>query len=154
MPEDVWQRVEKWLHATLADLICIRDEGEACERHRPNVLVVGQDELHPWARGMIWDFRKSPKECATLLDFHAPLDHTLNVEYLRQRLKDYPNQQIVAFIADGMRPWADVELQTVLVPHLMSLAKGFPSVVKELKRMSAPDLRWYSNHADFPFWPM
>ena len=51
---------------------------------------------------------------------------------------DYPNQPILSFIVDGVRPIADVELQTVLVPHLMSLANGFESVVKELKRMSAP----------------
>lgn len=100
------------------------------------------------------DFRKSPEQCATPLDFHAPLEHTLNVNYLLDRLHDYPNQQLLGFIAEGMRPWADVELQTVLVPHLMSLAKGFQSVVKEIQRMASPELRWYSTHLDFPFWPM
>ncbi|KAL1530135.1 hypothetical protein AB1Y20_001051 [Prymnesium parvum] len=154
MPSDTWRRVERWLSRTLDDLICIRDEGEGCKRSRPGVLVIGQSDLHPWARGVVWDFRNSPKVCATPLDFHAPLEHTLNVEYLTHRLRDYPNQQIVGFIAEGMRPWADVELQTVLVPHLLSLVKGFPSVVKEIKRMCAPELRWYSTHADFPFWPM
>lgn len=154
MPPAVWRRVERWLYRTLGDLICIRDEGENCERSRPGVLVIGQGDLHPWARGIVWDFRSSPSVCAKPLNYHGHLSHTLNVDFFKRRLRDYPNQQILGFIAEGMRPWADVELQTVLVPHLMSLAKGFPSVVKELKRMSAPDLQWYTTHADFPFWPM
>lgn len=36
----------------------------------------------------------------------------------------------------------------------MSLASGYDSVVKEIRRMSSPDLNWYSTHADFPFWPL
>ena len=154
MPARVWRRVERWLHRTLVDLVCIRDHGPQCERSRPGVLVIGQLELHEEARGRVWDFRLSPAECAVPLDYHAPLEHTLSIDYLQERLADYPNQELLGFIVEGVRPWADVELQTVLVPHLMSLANGFPSVVKELKRMSAPELRWYSMHADFPFWPM
>ena len=154
MPAWRWRKVERWLRIHLEDMICIRDEGKACERHRPHVLVIGQTELFEWARGYVWDFRHSPSECATPLDTHAPLEHTLNTDYFRRRLRDYPNQRILSFIVEGVRPRADVELQTVLVPHLMSLANGFDSVVKELKRMAAPELGWYSMHASFPFWPM
>lgn len=154
MPEATWRRVERWLQRSLDDLICIRDFGEACERQRPSVLVIGQSELHPWARGIIWDFRSAHSGCAKALDFHAPLQHTLNVEYLTRRLAEYPNQQLVSFLVHGAQPLADVELQTVMVPHLLSLAKGFPSVVKEIKRMASPELGWYSMHADFPFWPI
>lgn len=154
MPRITWRRVEGWLHRTLDDLICIRDNGTECERRRPSVLVVGQSELHPWARGIIWDLRACPAACATPLDFHEPLEHTLNVTYFKQRLANYPNQELLSFIVEGMRPWADVELQTVLVPHLLSLANGFQSVVKEIKRMSSPELNWYSLHSDFPFWPI
>lgn len=154
MPASTWRRVERWIQAALLDLICIRDHGEQCERKRPGVLVIGQSELHPWARGTVWDFRNASSECGKPLDFHAPLQHTLNVEYLQKRLHDYPNQQLLSFLVQGARPLADVELQTVLVPHLMSLSKGFPSVVKEIKRMASPDLNWYSLHADIPFWPI
>ena len=154
MPRWQWRRVQRWLGRHLADLECIRDQGADCERSRPPVIAVGQGVLHEWARGVVWDFRQSPLECATPLDFHAPLEHTLNVPYFQRRLSNYPNQQILSFISEGVRPLADVELQTVLAPHLLSLAGGFKSVVKELNRMSAPELGWYSRHADFPFWPM
>lgn len=95
-----------------------------------------------------------PLACAHPLEFHEPLQHTLNVKYLRRRLADYPNRQLVSFIEEGVRPWADVELQTVLAPHLISLANGFTSVVKEIRRMSAPELNWYSTLSGFPFWPI
>ena len=152
MPAWRWRGVERWLFMHLADMVCIRDQGTDCERLRPGTKVIGQEALFEQARGFVWDFRG--EGCGVPLDFHAPLQHTLNVEYFQQRLADYPNQRILSFIVEGVRPIADVELQTVLVPHLMSLANGFESVVKELKRMAAPDLRWYSMHSNFPFWPM
>ena len=154
MPHWRWRGVVRWLRRMLDDLVCVRDEGTDCDRRRPGVLVVGQLALHEWARNRVFDFRLSPSRCATYLDTHAPLDHTLNVDYFRRRLRDYPNQRILSFIAEGVRIRADVELQTVLVPHLLSLANGFSSVVKELKRMSTPELNWYSLHASFPFWPL
>ena len=154
MPPRVWGRVERWLHLTLVDLICIRDHGDECERSRPHALVVGPGELYWWAREHVFDFRRSPAACATLMDFHEPLQHTLNVDFFVRELRDYPNQRILGFIKNGVNYRAHVELQTVLVPHLLSLSKGFPSVVKELKRMSGADLQWYTHHADFPFWPM
>ena len=154
MPGNVWARVSAWLQATADDLVCIRDHGDACERKRPRVLVIGQADLHPWARGIVWDFRASPDECGRPLDTRAALQHTLNVDYFRRRLADWPNQHILGVIEDGVTYEADVELQTVLVPHLMSLSKGYDSVVKELNRMASPELQWYTYHADFPFWPM
>ena len=152
MPAWRWRGVERWLMMMLMDLTCIRDLGQDCERFRPPPKVFGQGILFEWARGMVWDFRGGG--CGVSLDFQAPIEHTLNVDFFRGRLTNYPNQRILSFIVEGVRPLADVELQTVLVPHLMSLAKGFESVAKELRRMSSPELGWYSLHASFPFWPM
>ena len=150
MPHWRWRAVQRWLMIMLADLVCVRDLGTSCERFRPRVLVMGQDALFPEYRNRIYDFRNSPSQCATYLDNHAPIEHTLKVDYFQRRLADYPNQRILSFIVHGVRPLADVELQTVLVPHLMSLANGFQSVVDELKRMSSPELGWYSMHPPLP----
>lgn len=68
--------------------------------------------------------------------------------------------KLLGFVVDGMRPWADVELQTqtVLVPHLMSLAKGFPSVGSQARRSSECQLLRCDNTADMQtspsFWPI
>ena len=154
MPPRVWAKVESWLYRMLKDLICVRDEGVDCDRHRPHTLVIGNAELYPEYQGRVYDFRDLRGGCAKVLDFHAPLELTLNADFFRSRLANYPNQRILSFILEGVRYQADVELQTVLTPHLLSLANGFDSVVKELKRMSSSELRWYTAHADFPFWPM
>ena len=51
------------------------------------------------------------------LDYHAPLDHTLNVDFFMRELRDYPNQMLLSMIQDGVRCMADVELQGVFIPH-------------------------------------
>ena len=154
MPPAEWRRVTRWLRQMGEDLVCIRDFGPACVRNRPGTFVMSRHALYPAARQHIWDFRKSPAECATPLDFDAPLDRSLNADFFKRRLANYPNQRILGFIVDGMRPLADVERQTVLAPHLLALANGYESVVKEMKRMASPELGWYTYHADFPFFPM
>ena len=126
------------------------------ERRRPSPLAIGQEELHPWARGVVWDCRPPTRAlhegCCVVADFHAPFESDLNLELFRRRLHGYPDQTLVANLLEGARLDADVELQTVLVPHLTSLPKGFASVEKELRRLHA--MGWYDFFSDFPFWPM
>ena len=45
MPAQTQRRVRAWLEMQLADLVCIRDLGEYCERRRPRAMAVGQCEL-------------------------------------------------------------------------------------------------------------
>ena len=146
-------RLTHWLHWAMDDLTCIRDKGDDCTRHRPPVLVISQQELYPKFRGIVWDFRSSPISCGVPLDFHADLEHTLNVEFFTRELGDYPNQRLLSMIQEGVRYLADVELQGVFIPHLTSLPKGFASVHKEFKRLHAEPLSWYGFHANLPFFP-
>ena len=71
---------------------------------------------------------------------------------LKRYLADYPDQALLAHLLEGVRLEADVELQTVLVPHLMSISQGFSSVSAELLRMQK--LGWYEWFPDIPMWPM
>jgi hypothetical protein len=48
MPHSIKWLVERWTNRTFADLRCIRDHGEDCERSRPRPLVVAQSQLYPW----------------------------------------------------------------------------------------------------------
>ena len=70
----------------LADLICIRDQGTDCERVRPPPKAFGQGILFEWAKGLVWDFRGDG--CGVPLDFHAPIEHTLNVAFFQERLSE------------------------------------------------------------------
>jgi hypothetical protein len=55
-------------------------------------------------------------------------------------------------LVEGVRYQADVELQGVFVPHLVSLPKGYASVRKELDRLER--LEWYEYYAALPFRPV
>ena len=160
MPESTRQRAYDWLQLNLDDLLAMQRAalaGESlAERRRPSPLAIGQEELHPWARGVVWDCRPPTRAlhegCCVVADFHAPFESDLNLELFRRRLHGYPDQTLVANLLEGARLDADVELQSVLVPHLTSLPKGFASVEKELRRLHAKG--WYDFFSDFPFWPM
>ena len=86
------------------------------------------------------------------MDYHAAIDPTFDLDYLKVRLKDYPDQRLLSLLVDGVRFMADVELQSVFVPHLTSISKGYASVDKELHRLAAEG--WYAFYASPPFWPM
>ena len=157
--ESAIERMYSWLDAQLQDLLHIQtqlSEGVEADKvdrgHRPSPIAIGQDEVQPWARGIVWDCRKLSSQCCVPLDFHAPLDTDLNLDALTELLSRYPDQTLVSYLLEGVRLEADVELQTVLVPHLMSLPKGFASVEKELRRLHTSG--WYEFFADAPFWPM
>ena len=158
MPESTRLIVKAWLQNTLDDLLSIQSGlsigilPDNLIRHRPKPLAIGQGQLHEWARGRVWDCRLLTTSCCVLVDFHAPINTHLNLEILASRLERYPDQTLVANLLEGVRLDADVELQTVLVPHLVSLAKGFASVEKEIRRLR--NLNWYDFFDDFPFWPM
>ena len=145
-------RVSGWLEAALLDLQLIEEDGEDAERRRPPPIAVGQLELHPWARGIVWDFTFERSQCGVPLDYTLPISTHLNLTYLGSRLADHPDQRLVSFLLEGVRLEADVELQSVFVPHLMSLAKGFHAVRKELRRMR--EKGWYEFFGHMPFWPM
>ena len=101
---------------------------------------------------MIWDFTFERSACGVPLDVTLPIQSNLNLDYLARELRDYPDQRLVSFLIEGVRFEADVELHTVLVPHLLSLAKGFGSVRKELTRLEG--LGWYKFFDHLPFWPI
>ena len=85
-------------------------------------------------------------------DFRALPDTHLDLSYLKRRLRYYPDQYLAANILEGVRLDADVELQSVWVPHLTSLPFGYASVGKELRRLRS--MGWYEFFSSLPFWPM
>ena len=148
-------RVYSWLSRALDQLRCIEEhprEHTGCELLRPPPLVLGQEAMLPWARGRVWDLTFERADCAVPLDMTLPLDSNFDLSRLRARLHGYPDQNLVSNLLEGIRFEADVELQTVLVPHLISLPMGFTSVRNELYRLEA--LGWYKFFDNLPFWPI
>ena len=157
LPPATRARVQQWLNHQLADLTAIRAALAAGQapasivRDRPRPLAIGQGEMHPWARGRVWDCRRIHAECCVVLDYSLPFESDLNLDFLRERLRHYPDQTARAMLTEGVRLDADVELQAVFVPHLTSLSLGFESVRKELRRLHG--LGWYDFLSNIPFWP-
>jgi hypothetical protein len=153
-------RFRSWVSKITDQLLCIENEEENCELLRPHPIALGQGAIEPWARGIVWDLTFERADCAIPLDFSLPIESNLKLPALRRRLlfhadgteRRYPDQRIVSMLLEGVRFEADVELQTVLVPHLISLPKGFASVRKELYRLQLED--WYRFYDHLPFWPM
>ena len=144
--------VRAWLRHSSRDRKPIRacaSSGETCERDRPPVQVFGNEDQYEWSRDRVWDCRG---QCCVVLDFHASPESGLNLTYIARRLRHYPDQYLVANLVDGVRLDADVELQSVFVPHLASLPLGYNSVAKELARLHS--LGWYDYTPELPFWPM
>lgn len=104
----------------------------------------------------MWDCppesKKTARGCCIVADFHAPFSTHLNLDWLRARLRSYPDQTLLANLLEGVRLDADVELQSVFIPHLASLPLGFASVEKELRRLHGKG--WYDFFPDLPFWPI
>jgi hypothetical protein len=138
------------MELSLADLICVRDFGADCERRRPGILILGQADQVPPARGFVWDFRG--EGCGVPLDFTRDITTHLDLDFLRRRLANYPNQQLVSMLLEGVRFQADVELQAVFNWHLVSLVNGYGSVDKELRRLR--EKGWYDFFAELPFFPI
>lgn len=157
LPEAV-ASLERWLEAMRADLININASlargvpPDQVERDRPPPLAIGQAELKPWARGRVWDCTRRESMCCVGSDFRRIPQSHLRLDWLRSRLASYPDQGLVSHLLEGVRLEADVELHSVLVPHLVSLPLGFASVDRELRRMQA--MGWYSFFQDVPFWPI
>lgn len=153
---DARERLTKWLQAQQYDLIQINQSlsrgvpAEKIERsHRPAAIAIGQSELEPWARRIVWDCRQS---CCHPLQYDVPFSTNLNLDLIERELGCYPDQQLLSFALEGARLQADVELQTILVPHLASLPLGFKSVDAEIRRLEG--LSWYEFFDDLPFVPV
>jgi site-specific DNA-cytosine methylase len=144
----------QWAERALIDLKNYRDMGPQATRSNNWVLAIGQNLFHPQARGKVFDLRNLDPEGVReipLLDFHEDAHVTFNKEFLAQELAKFPDQELLSFMLGGVIFKADLELQLVMLPHLLSLANGFASVETELKRLQSKG--WYEFFANIPFIP-
>lgn len=154
LPEGL-NRLETWLAAQRRDLLETRHQLESgvhpddVQRpHRPQPIAIGQSEMQPWAQGIVWDCRQA---CCFPLDVTETISSNLSLTFLMEELADYPDQELYSHVVEGVSLEADVELQTVMVPHLTSLPRGFASVAKELRRLQKAS--WYDFYWEPPFVP-
>jgi hypothetical protein len=145
--------MKEWFIEEVKDLECLEKYGPECDRRdKPSEVVIGQDQFHYCAAGYFWDCRG--EDCG-LLQYDAPLDSDFNLEeggFLREKLKDYPDQRLASNVLEGIRLEADLEMQIVLSPQLVSIGEGYDSVQKTVRELRS--LNFYDFYRSLPFGPI
>lgn len=101
-----WGKMRSWFQHQLRDLVSIKQQLEAgilpddVKRDRPPAAAIGQSEMMPWARGIVWDCRQ---QCCRPLNFSAPISSDLNLRLLKSELGCYPDQALLAYLLKGVR---------------------------------------------------
>ncbi len=150
------RRLREWSQKATQDLIRMREFGAAAGRKHKEVLVLSQEDLVPQARGVYWDLRGAREGRVVPLDFAAPLETHLNLDYLKVLceggvLTDYPDQQLISQLLLGVRYRDTLDMQIVLLPHLISFGAGCVEIQDEMHELA--DKGWYSFHNELPFVP-
>ena len=156
------ETISNWLQVESQHLNSVFDALAADDERPPRppghkCIAIGDEGFFESARGVVWDCREvaSTGQCR-VADFEADMSSDLNRAALRRELRDWPDQQMVDMILNGVQLQAEVPLQFVLCPHLGSLAEAPHSVESELIRLGrAKDgLRYLQAFGSLPFLPL
>jgi len=140
--------IPDWIRGQLQDIKRYKREGSNAKRVQNQILAIGQEMFLPQARGKVWDLRGPTIE---LLDYTEPTTTHLDLDLLKNELADFPDQELLGFMCEGVQFKADLEMQIVFCPHLMSLSHGVQSVEDELKKLI--EHGWYGIFDHMPFVP-
>ena len=143
--------ISDWVTQQLLFLMDIAENGSNAVRTSNQPLALGQDAFVPEARGIVWDLRWLADGVIFPVDFDEPIESHLNLELLRQLLSDWPDQELVSFLLEGVRYKADLAYQIVLLPHLVSLRDGYGSLQAEVEKYASAG--WYGLFSHPPFLP-
>jgi hypothetical protein len=129
--------ITTWLDATLTDMEAYARLGGSARRTHNTPLAIGQEYFWPEARGVVWDLRQFHAGTGPIspLDFNAPIKTGFDLDFVARELGDWPDRELVDMVQHGAQFKADVELQIVLSPHLVSLAVGFTNVDKGIQKL-------------------
>ena len=103
--------------------------------------IIGESGFWPDAYGIHWDMHTKVDGIIQPVDFNAPIEPWLNVEYLREQLPGWVDQQAFSFLENGVQYRADLPYQIVLIPHLESLQYGVKPIFHEMVKQQC--LGWY-----------
>ena len=130
--------------------------GREAGRKFNEVLALSQCDFVPEACGVYWDLREAHRGIVKPLDFEAPLGTHLNLDYLKLQcdqgyLKHCPDQEVLSQIMLGVSYKDTLDMQIVLLPHLISYADGCVQIRDEVFGLVKEG--WYSLHTLLPFVP-
>ena len=132
----VWAKVQAWCDGNAKDLLWMREHGADGKRpHKQQSLFLAQSDMVPEARGIVWDLRRASDGIIEPWDFTAPITSDLNLDFLEVLLSTCPDQELRSHLRHGVDFKADLPLQTVLMPHLNSIAENVDLCEREIDRL-------------------
>ena len=147
-----WEKLEKFLRQNVRDMEDMLANGSECQRlHKPRPLVLGQSDLVLEARDIVWDLRQASTGLIVPMDFLTPISTELNIGLIEKLLGWCPDRELLDHLRFGVDFKAELPLQTVLLPHMNSLAPNFDLVQTELLRLK--EKGWHHLVSSLPFWP-
>ena len=148
-----FDKLVAWLRGNAADVADMAREVDGAPRpNKQKPLVLGQGDFVPDARGIVWDLRRAAEGIIVPLDFEAAPAHDLNVGQLVELLHDCPDKELLDHLRRGVDFKAELPLQAVLLPHMVSLGPHAPLVEKELERLV--QCGWHRLFHGIPFLPL
>jgi hypothetical protein len=139
-----------WLESNAKDIEWMRLHGEGGKRpFKPRPLILGESSMVEEARGTVWDLR-DPDNIKPL-DSRAEIKSDFNLHFLDVLMSSCPDRELRSHVSRGAHFKADVPLQTVLLPHMKSLAGRVDLVQKEIERLRG--LGWHQAFQGIPFFP-
>ena len=131
-----WARVQKWFEGNARDLEWMREHGaEGARPHKQQPLALAQSDMVPEAQGIVWDLRRAGDGIIEPWDFTAPIGSDLNLDFLKVLLSSCQDRELVGHLTEGVQFKADLPLQTVLQPHLASMAPNVDLCQREIERL-------------------
>ena len=150
MTPSALERLKSWLSSNLQDIEDMRTNGTSSARQfKPHPLILSESDMVPEARGVIWDLRNP--ESIVPLDYSTKLSSDLHLDFLRVLMSSCPDKELRDHILRGAHFKADLPMQTVLLPHMKSLAGRVDLVQKEIERLRG--LGWHDVFDTIPFFP-
>ena len=130
-----WQRLQAWISKQLVFLRDIREKGMDAVRHSNETLALGNRALVEAARGFLWDCRGGRP---VLLDLgHVESSH-INFGLLVKEGESWGlDHELTDMFRFGFSYKADLELQVVGCPHLISLRENYVRMVKDTRAMAS-----------------
>ena len=120
---------------------------------RPELCAISESDWVDWARGMVLDLRRLSEGIVTELDYAAPTPTKFNTAAIAERLKDYPDQELVSFFVLGVRYKADLAHQLVFNHHLLNLKGYHEEVYADVATLADDPYGWVGLFDHPPFLP-
>jgi hypothetical protein len=148
-----WKVLQAWIAEQLVFLRDIRKGGAKAERRSNETLALGSNALVEGARGILWDCR-GPRPVP--LDVQHVESSHINFDLLVKEGREWGvDHELTDMFEFGFSYKADLEMQVVGCPHLVSLRENYTRLVEDTRNATLGDKtsKFFEISQQIPFVP-